>query len=165
MPPMSIRTLRCTTWSGTSSPHSRLDRPDLLGLMLKAGADITLRGRGKKTALDIAEELKFTEIAGILKSTQALYDWLEGLEMERYKLLFMREGLWLDVLATDKSITTEYLEEIGLRHKKDRKRIITGIEELILEIQQNPGAYQNSTNHKDRLTVQLSKLTSNEGEA
>jgi len=91
----------------------RMNRDDLVVLLLKAGADITMRDRReKKTPLELAKNPK---IIARLKRVQDLWDWLASVSPEIYdcyRIKFCAEELFLDVLpmAHDKM-----LEKIGVK--------------------------------------------------
>jgi len=91
----------------------RMNRDDLVVLLLKAGADITMRDkREKKTPLELAKNPK---IAARLKKVKELWDWLAGISpeiYECYRVTFCAEELFLDVLpmAQDKT-----LEKLGVK--------------------------------------------------
>jgi len=91
----------------------RMSRDDLVVILLKAGADITLREkREKKTPLELA---KNPRIAARLKKVKDLWDWLASLSPEIYdcyRVQFCAEELFLDVIpmATEKT-----LEKLGVK--------------------------------------------------
>lgn len=91
----------------------RMNREDLVMILLKAGADITVRDRReKKTPAELAKNKK---ILARLKKVEDLWHWLEQLNPEIYDLYrvkFCAEELFLDVLpmAHDKM-----LEKIGVK--------------------------------------------------
>jgi len=91
----------------------RMSRDDLVVILLKAGADITMcEKRENKTPLELA---KSPRIKSRLQKVKELWDWLSSLSPEIYdcyRVLFCAEELFLDVLpmATDKT-----LERLGVK--------------------------------------------------
>jgi len=91
----------------------RMNRDDLVVLLLKAGADITMRDRReKKTPLELAKNPK---IIARLKRVSELWEWLASISPEIYdcyRVKFCAEELFLDVMpmAHDKM-----LEKIGVK--------------------------------------------------
>jgi len=91
----------------------RMSRDDLVVLLLKAGADITIREkREKKTPLELAKNARIIQR---LKKVTELWDWLASISPEIYdcyRVKFCAEELFLDVMpmAHDKM-----LEKIGVK--------------------------------------------------
>ena len=64
----------------------RLNRDDLVTLLLKSGADHTIKGKSGKTPLNLAEESKNKQIAGRLQRVDDLCQWLRKINPEIYDL-------------------------------------------------------------------------------
>ena len=108
----------------------RMSRDDLVVILLKAGADITMRDRReKKTPLELARSPK---IIARLKKVQELWDWLAGISpeiYECYRTKFCAEELFLDVMpmAHDKM-----LENLGVK-EIHRTAILAAVAKLAKE--------------------------------
>lgn len=91
----------------------RMNRDDLVVILLKAGADITMRDkREKKTPLELARNPK---IVARLTKVKELWDWLEGINheiYESYRVKFCAEELFLDVMPMAHD---SMLEKIGVK--------------------------------------------------
>jgi len=94
----------------------RMSRDDLVVLLLKHGADITIREkREKKTPLELAKNCKNPRILQRLKKVNDLWEWLASISPEIYdcyRVKFCAEELFLDVMpmAHDKM-----LEKLGVK--------------------------------------------------
>lgn len=90
----------------------RLGRDDLVSVLLKAGADVTVAGtQVKKTPLVLAEEEGHKEMAARLRKHQELLNWLHDLQLDIYANIFVKEELYLDILADIEEAT---LEKMGI---------------------------------------------------
>jgi len=91
----------------------RMSRDDLVVILLKHGADITIREkRGNKTPLELA---KNPRIIQRLKKVGELWEWLASISLEVYdcyRVTFCAEEMFLDVMpmAHDKM-----LEKLGVK--------------------------------------------------
>jgi len=121
----------------------RMSRDDLVVLLLKAGADITLRDkREKKTPLELA---KNPRIIQRLKKVSELWDWLANISPEIYdcyRVKFCAEELFLDVMpmAHDKM-----LEKIGVK-EIHRTAILAAAAKLSKDKPEESSSPSNSVN-------------------
>eukprot|EP01114_Cavostelium_apophysatum_P012739 TRINITY_DN291_c1_g1_i1.p1 TRINITY_DN291_c1_g1~~TRINITY_DN291_c1_g1_i1.p1 ORF type:complete len:760 (+),score=216.65 TRINITY_DN291_c1_g1_i1:90-2369(+) len=77
----------------------RFGREDLVTILLKGGADVTIRGlKDKKTPYELAVEQNHDKIAAILNRAKELDDWLEDNGMEKYYPAFLQEEIYKDLL-------------------------------------------------------------------
>eukprot|EP01111_Echinosteliopsis_oligospora_P005792 TRINITY_DN1946_c0_g1_i1.p1 TRINITY_DN1946_c0_g1~~TRINITY_DN1946_c0_g1_i1.p1 ORF type:complete len:635 (+),score=133.12 TRINITY_DN1946_c0_g1_i1:356-2260(+) len=114
---------------GESSLHYavRLGRDDLVSVLLKAGADVTIAGsREKKTPLQLAIDDGHKEMVSRIEKHKALLDWLHDLGMDQYQQQFVKEELYLDVLPDIEEKTLEKMN-IAAGH---RLRIIRSAKQL-----------------------------------
>ena len=69
-----------------------LGREDLVSVLIKAGADITIRGGAEgKSAYELAMQGSNASVTNILRQAQDIYDWLSSLGLEMYWKVFVRE--------------------------------------------------------------------------
>lgn len=69
-----------------------LGREDLVSVLIKAGADITIRGGSEgKSAYELAMQGNNASVTNILRQAQDIYDWLSSLGLEMYWKVFVRE--------------------------------------------------------------------------
>ena len=91
----------------------RLNRDDILTVLLNAGADVTIRERRSgKTPCELARNGK---IRDRLKKVEEMWKWLESLSpdiYEAYRTLFVVQELYLDVLP---QATEKMLSRIGVK--------------------------------------------------
>lgn len=100
--------------SGESCLHYavRLGRDDLVSVLLKAGADVTIAGsKEKKTPYQLALDEQHKEMANRIRKHKELLDWLHDLNLDCYAQQFVKEELFLDILA---DVDEKTLEKMGI---------------------------------------------------
>eukprot|EP00727_Mastigamoeba_balamuthi_P007856 m51a1_g3691 putative ankyrin repeat-containing protein (731) ;mRNA; f:350527-353786 len=108
----------------------RMNREDLVMILLKAGADISVRDqRENKTPLELARHKR---IQNRLRSVEELYRWLDELDPtvslhELYGAKFCAEEMFLDVLP---EVTDELLEKIGVDKQGHRITILNSAKRI-----------------------------------
>jgi len=99
----------------------RLGREDLVLDLLKYGADLTIRGhRVKKTAEEVAIDEEHLRMADLLRKAAELFAWLEKIQMERYKAVFIKEEMYLDVIP---EINDQVLDNMNITTTGHRVKI------------------------------------------
>lgn len=99
---------------GESALHYavRLGRDDLVSVLLRAGADVTIAGsKEKKTPLQLAIDEGHKEMAARIRKHKELLDWLHELQLDMYSTHFVKEELFLDILS---DIEEKTLEKMGI---------------------------------------------------
>lgn len=128
-----------------------LGREDLVDLLLQSGADVTIKGNKlKKTPLELALEEKNKKITNKLKNAKGnfkktrlffftygaispvpsateLLEWLQNIQMEQYFGLFVKEGLFKEVLP---DVGASVLDKMGITKAGDRIVIMKGFQQL-----------------------------------
>lgn len=90
----------------------RLGRDDLVSVLLKAGADVTIAGsKEKKTPFQLALDEGHKEMGARIRKHKELLDWLHDLQLDMYAQNFVKEELYLDILADMEEKT---LEKMGI---------------------------------------------------
>eukprot|EP01105_Mastigella_eilhardi_P001782 TRINITY_DN12164_c0_g1_i2.p1 TRINITY_DN12164_c0_g1~~TRINITY_DN12164_c0_g1_i2.p1 ORF type:complete len:523 (+),score=104.77 TRINITY_DN12164_c0_g1_i2:180-1571(+) len=88
----------------------RLNRQDLVFLLLQAGADQTMKGKEGKTPYDLAVQSKREQIAQCLKKVEDLAAWLKSVDQSiftNYYRKFLSEGVFLNIMPLlDNSLLT-----------------------------------------------------------
>lgn len=106
----------------------RLRRHDLVSVLLKAGADVTIAGyKEKKTPYELAVEEKHMEMAEKIKKHKEMVDWLHELGLETYVKTFAREELYLDVVA---DVDEKILDKMGITSTGHRIKLLKAIKHL-----------------------------------
>eukprot|EP01107_Rhizomastix_libera_P014113 TRINITY_DN422_c0_g1_i2.p1 TRINITY_DN422_c0_g1~~TRINITY_DN422_c0_g1_i2.p1 ORF type:complete len:821 (-),score=198.20 TRINITY_DN422_c0_g1_i2:30-2492(-) len=122
----------------------RLNRDDLVTLLLKSGADHTIKGKSGKAPLDLAEESKNKQIAGRLQRVDDLCQWLRKINPEIYDLYrtkFISEALYLDVLP---DVGDDLLQSIGIIEAAHRMVILKNAKLISKEpIRKDPRQIEN----------------------
>ncbi|EFA82228.1 ankyrin repeat-containing protein [Heterostelium album PN500] len=80
----------------------RLGRDDLVAVLLKAGADVSIVGahkNEKKTPHELAVSEGHKEMAARIKKYEDLFAWLVENGIEQYKMAFVQEEMFIDVLG------------------------------------------------------------------
>eukprot|EP01099_Mayorella_cantabrigiensis_P001575 TRINITY_DN1706_c0_g1_i3.p1 TRINITY_DN1706_c0_g1~~TRINITY_DN1706_c0_g1_i3.p1 ORF type:complete len:726 (-),score=149.15 TRINITY_DN1706_c0_g1_i3:421-2598(-) len=91
----------------------RLGREDLVSTLIKAGADISVRGQGeKKTPKELAIQSAMTHLVEIFKDVEELQDWLKARDLSQYALKFIKRDVFLGNLSL---ITEAMLKDFGLQ--------------------------------------------------
>jgi ankyrin repeat protein len=96
---------------------ARLRSEDLVSILLRGGADITLtEKRTNKTALQIAESENDAnkKIVAKLQNAKKLFDFLVELNMVKYRLILAKEEIDLDTL---RNLEAKILQKIGIEEK------------------------------------------------
>lgn len=108
---------------GESALHFavRLGREDLVSVLMKAGADVTIRGIDKATAYELALQSSNAKVTHLLKSVQDIYDWLLSLDLEQYWKVFVREEISKDILA---DLNEGILDSMGITSAGHRIKIL-----------------------------------------
>lgn len=108
---------------GESALHFavRLGREDLVSVLMKAGADVTIRGIDKATAYELALQSSNAKVTHLLKSVQDIYDWLLSLDLEQYWKVFVREEISKDILA---DLNESILDSMGITSAGHRIKIL-----------------------------------------
>lgn len=89
-----------------------LGRDDLVSVLLRAGADVTIAGsKTKKTPYQLALDEGHKEMAARIRKHKELLDWLHDLQLDMYSQNFVKEELFLDILA---DIEEKTLEKMGI---------------------------------------------------
>jgi ankyrin repeat protein len=99
---------------GESALHYavRLGRDDLVSVLLRAGADVTIAGsKEKKTPYQLALDEQHKEMAARIRKHKELLDWLHELQLDMYSTNFVKEELFLDILV---DIEEKTLEKMGI---------------------------------------------------
>lgn len=106
----------------------RLGREDLLSALLKGGADVAVKAdihlKGKQSHLtpyELALEEERDRIAYLLKRVQDLYDWLDEIEMEKYRKTFVEQDMYLDLIP---DIDEKTLDHMGITKTGHRLKIL-----------------------------------------
>jgi len=91
----------------------RLGREDLVSTLVKAGADISVRGQGeKKTPKELAIQSNMEHLVSLFQEIEELNAWLKARDLSQFALKFIRK----DVNVNNLSIVTEsMLKEMGLQ--------------------------------------------------
>ncbi|GAM18909.1 hypothetical protein SAMD00019534_020840 [Acytostelium subglobosum LB1] len=77
-----------------------LGRADLVNVLLKAGADVTVVGTSKKKRpYELAVQEGHKEMANSIKKYEDLFAWLQEHGLEQYKKNFVQEEMFIDVLG------------------------------------------------------------------
>lgn len=118
-----------TNAAGESALHYavRLGRDDLVSVLLKAGADVTIQGnKERKSLYQLALDEHHKEMANRIRKHKELLDWLHELSLDSYAQQFVKEELYLDILidATEKT-----LEKMGIA-TGHRLKLMKAIKEL-----------------------------------
>eukprot|EP01119_Soliformovum_irregulare_P008211 TRINITY_DN2129_c0_g1_i1.p1 TRINITY_DN2129_c0_g1~~TRINITY_DN2129_c0_g1_i1.p1 ORF type:complete len:803 (+),score=234.55 TRINITY_DN2129_c0_g1_i1:116-2410(+) len=103
-------------------------REDLVILLLRGGAEINIVGsKEKKTALELAEMMGQSKMVALLKKAKELFEWLDGIQMGKYKAQFVREELWMEVVP---DIDDAILDRVGITPAGHRLRIQKAAKEI-----------------------------------
>ncbi|KYQ90942.1 ankyrin repeat-containing protein [Tieghemostelium lacteum] len=113
----------------------RLGREDLVTVLVKAGADITIRGNERKTCYELALQGHNIKVTNFLKNVQDVYDWLKSIELEKYWLNFVKEEIFMDLLP---DIDEKTLDSLDIKSSGHRLKIIKNCRIL----KENPSYYQ-----------------------
>ncbi len=119
----------------------RLSREDLVTILLRAGSDITIRGkRENKTPYELALEEHHTKMAHLLKRAKGknlstilivteLFDWIDALGggIEQYKSKFIAEEIYVDKLAQIEDTT---LDKLGITTTGHRLKLLKAVKLL-----------------------------------
>ncbi|EGG23797.1 ankyrin repeat-containing protein [Cavenderia fasciculata] len=97
-----------------------LGRDDLVNTLLKAGADLDIVGRDKKTPYELACE-SHKEIANRMLRYKELYEWLKEQGLQDYKEYFVKEQIFKDLLG---DINEKILEKMGITTAGQKIRIL-----------------------------------------
>lgn len=114
---------------GESALHYavRLGRDDLVSVLLKAGADVTIQGnKERKSLYQLALDEQHKEMANRIRKHKELLDWLHDLSLDSYAQQFVREELYLDVLI---DVTEKTLEKMTVA-TGHRLKIMKAIKDL-----------------------------------
>lgn len=113
----------------------RFGRDDLVAILLKGGADASIRGiKEKKTPYELAVEAGYDKMAANLNRAKELYDWLDEIDMERYYTSFLREELYKDLLP---DLDDKLLDKIGSIPTGHRLKILKAAKALKEEVEKN----------------------------
>jgi ankyrin repeat protein len=106
----------------------RLGRDDLVSVLLKAGADVSVAGqREKKTPLELAVEEGHKEMAARIKKHKELLDWLREQGLDQYLNVFVKEELYLDILG---DMDEKTLDRLGVTSTGHRIKILKATKAL-----------------------------------
>eukprot|EP01119_Soliformovum_irregulare_P012083 TRINITY_DN3114_c0_g1_i1.p1 TRINITY_DN3114_c0_g1~~TRINITY_DN3114_c0_g1_i1.p1 ORF type:complete len:992 (+),score=287.31 TRINITY_DN3114_c0_g1_i1:99-3074(+) len=110
----------------------RMGRKDLVKVLIFAGAESHSRElRENKTAEDLAIELGQNDIAEILKDCRLLSEWLKQENLAEYNMIFMKQDLTLDQLASlNKEEAEELIQNMNIEALGVRIRIQKSIDTL-----------------------------------
>ncbi|KAF2070487.1 hypothetical protein CYY_008198 [Polysphondylium violaceum] len=102
-----------------------LGREDLVSVLVKAGADITIKGGSeKKTCYELAlsSQPRNNKVINFLKNVQDIYNWLKSIDLETFWLNFVKEEIFMDLLPDidDKTL----LDSVGITSSGNRMKII-----------------------------------------
>lgn len=114
---------------GESALHFavRLGREDLVSVLMKAGADVTIRGIDKATAYELALQSSNAKVTTLLKNVQDIYDWLADLDLEQYWKVFVREEISKDILV---ELNESILDSMGITSAGHRIKILKHCKQL-----------------------------------
>jgi ankyrin repeat protein len=114
---------------GESSLHFavHLGREDLVAVLVKAGADVTIRGIDKKTAYELALQGSNVKVKQVLKNVQDVYDWLLSLGLEQYWKVFVREEISKDLLP---DLNEQILDSMGITSAGHRIKILKNCKQM-----------------------------------
>jgi len=101
-----------------------LGREDLVSVLVKAGADITIKGGSeKKTCYELAlsSQPRNNKVINFLKNVQDIYNWLKTIGLEDFWLNFVKEEIFMDLLP---DIDEKTLDSLGITSSGHRLKII-----------------------------------------
>ncbi|EAL68440.1 ankyrin repeat-containing protein [Dictyostelium discoideum AX4] len=99
----------------------RLGREDLVSVLVKAGADITIKGNEKKTCYELSLTIGNQRVINFLKNVQDIFNWLKSIDLEQYWLNFVKEEIFMDLLL---DIDERTLDSLGITYSGHRLKII-----------------------------------------
>ncbi|EFA78151.1 ankyrin repeat-containing protein [Heterostelium album PN500] len=99
----------------------RLGREDLVSVLVKAGADITVKGNEKKTCYELSLQGGNVKVINFLKNVQDVYNWLRSIELEQYWLNFVKEEIFMDLLP---DVDEKTLDSLKITFSGHRLKII-----------------------------------------
>jgi hypothetical protein len=105
-----------------------LGREDLVSVLIKAGADITIRGN-EKSAYELAMQVNNSSVTKVLRQVQDIYDWLSSLGLEMYWKVFVREEMSKDILP---ELTEQVLDKMGITAVGHRMKILKSCSQIKL---------------------------------
>eukprot|EP01117_Protostelium_nocturnum_P004662 TRINITY_DN168_c0_g1_i1.p1 TRINITY_DN168_c0_g1~~TRINITY_DN168_c0_g1_i1.p1 ORF type:complete len:831 (-),score=270.46 TRINITY_DN168_c0_g1_i1:114-2462(-) len=107
---------------------ARLGRNDLVTILLKGGSDVNAKGnKEKKTAYDLALEGKYDKMASILLRAKELFDWLDELQMEKYKTNFINEEMYKELIP---DLNEEILDRMSITTTGHRLKLLKAAKAL-----------------------------------
>lgn len=106
-------------------------RKEVAKMLMKFGADPSIKSYEKKSPYKLAWQLKQDDIASLFKDCYDLYIFLKELGIETIYLLLLKEDIFLDILAlADKTSITEIWEKTKINDKILQRRFFEGCELL-----------------------------------
>eukprot|EP01133_Synstelium_polycarpum_P012204 gene12204-14286_t len=105
----------------------RLGREDLVSVLVKAGADITVKGNEKKTCYELSlQPGGNVKVINFLKNVQDVYNWLKSIDLDQYWLNFVKEEIFMDLLP---DVTEGTLDSLGISFSGHRLKILKNCSE------------------------------------
>jgi serine/threonine protein kinase len=101
-----------------------LQRSDVILLLVKAGADLSVRGKGGLTPHGLAAKAgeSAAHIAHLLYAVRETYSWLDSLGLGEYKAAFAQQEVWMDAIP---SLSERALDALGVRAVGHRLRLLS----------------------------------------
>jgi ankyrin repeat protein len=108
----------------------RLQREDLVTMLLKAGARLDLRSSDGLTAHEVAVKERCDKIAALLAECEKLQHWLANLDFERFFPVFVREEILFEQLP---DLREDVLTKLGITTAGQRMKLMKAVQELRTE--------------------------------
>jgi ankyrin repeat protein len=108
----------------------RLQREDLVTMLLKAGARLDLRSSDGLTAHEVAVKERCDKIAALLAECEKLQHWLAALDFERFFPVFVREEILFEQLP---DLREDVLTKLGITTAGQRMKLMKAVQELRTE--------------------------------